>query len=129
MNLNIQESLSIFKDSRFTYAVELFNSGDWYPAHDLFEELWHESVVTERTLLQGLLQIAVAQVHLNNGNINGATILYGEGLGRLKNNNIPDVISDFDNLIQCLEKRLKLLQQNKDPDIYILPTLEIIYLK
>ena len=29
-------------------------------------------------------QVAVAQVHLENSNLNGATILYGEALGRLK---------------------------------------------
>ena len=30
-------------DKRFENAVELFNSKDWYPAHDAFEELWHET--------------------------------------------------------------------------------------
>ena len=30
-------------DPRFQKAVQLFNDGEWYDAHDVFEELWHET--------------------------------------------------------------------------------------
>ena len=30
-------------DPRFQQAIELFNSQQWYDAHDVFEELWHET--------------------------------------------------------------------------------------
>ena len=56
------------------------------------------------------MQIAVAEVHLSNGNIKGATILYGEGLGRLKNNQSIDIGLDMLNLSQVVEKKLKILQ-------------------
>jgi predicted metal-dependent hydrolase len=36
-----------------------------------------------RPVLQGILQLAVAELHLERGNHRGATILMGEGLGRL----------------------------------------------
>jgi len=71
-------------DSRFEIGMKLFNSCKWYKSHDIFEEIWHETGGPERQLIQGILQVAVAQVHLENSNINGATILYGEALGRLK---------------------------------------------
>ena len=83
-------------DSRFQKAVDLFNLSEWYLAHDIFEELWHESHGPERKTLQGLLQIAVAQIHLERGNHNGATILYGEGLGRLKDLGSPDLGIDLE---------------------------------
>ena len=39
----------------------------------------------ERQIVQGILQVSVSQFHLNKGNLNGAMILLGEGLGRIKN--------------------------------------------
>jgi len=70
-------------DPRFLAAVALFNSGDWYPCHDGFEELWHQTLGPDRDVLQSFLQIAVAHLHLERGNRRGATLLLGEGLGRL----------------------------------------------
>ena len=70
-------------DPRLREAVEQFNHGDWYASHDGFEALWHETLEPERTVLQGILQIAVAHLHRERGNLRGATVLLGEGLGRL----------------------------------------------
>ena len=70
-------------DPRLREAVEQFNQGDWYASHDGFEALWHETLEPERTVLQGILQIAVAHLHRERGNFRGATVLLGEGLGRL----------------------------------------------
>ena len=118
--LNVQELLD---DNRFNKAIVLFNSADWYPAHDLFEELWHEAYGPERNTLQGILQIAVAQLHLERGNINGATILYGEALGRLTNLGTPDLGVDIETLSECIKQRLSLLHQDRDPDQLSVPFL------
>ncbi len=118
-----EKSSSLFEDPRFQIALRLFNSGEWYPAHDAFEELWHETIGPERTTLQGVLQVAVAQVHLERGNKSGATILYGEGLGRLKSLDVPDFGLDLVRFCSCVEERLKLLQQDMDPDLCSVPFL------
>jgi len=70
-------------DPRLQQAVDLFNNAQWYPCHDGLEALWHETSGPMRPVLQGILQIAVAQIHLERGNLRGATVLMGEGLGRL----------------------------------------------
>ena len=72
-----------FCDPRFTSGVELFNRREWDSAHDGFEELWHDTAEPERRWLQGAVQVAVAMVHLERNNRNGAAILLGEGTGRL----------------------------------------------
>ncbi len=110
-------------DSRFISAVDLFNSREWYLAHDAFEELWHESIEPERSLLQGILQIAVAQLHLERDNQVGATILYGEGLGRLKHCASLDLGLDIEFLCKCVEERLRRLQKQFDLDDSNIPTL------
>ena len=72
-----------FCDPRFGTGVQLFNDAEWYAAHDVFEELWHDTAEPERRWLQGAVQVAVAMVHLGRDNRNGAAILLGEGIGRL----------------------------------------------
>ena len=50
-------------DPRFQEAIRLFNAQEWYAAHDVLEEIWHETADPERRCLQGLLQ-AVSYTHL-----------------------------------------------------------------
>ena len=101
--------------SRYVQAVIIRN--------DSFEELWHETNGLERVTLQGLLQIAVAQLHLSRGNNKGATILYGEGLGRLKRNGLPDLGLDINALCIIVESRLKLLQSDSNPEEVSVPVI------
>ena len=78
------EEIRLLADPRLAEAIGLFNQAEWYACHDGFEELWHETQGDSRPLLQGLLQAAVAQLHLERGNLRGATVLMGEALGRLE---------------------------------------------
>ena len=110
-------------DSRFEIAMKLFNSRQWYQAHDVFEEIWHETGGPERQLIQGILQVAVAQVHLENSNTNGATILYGEALGRLKRYQLNNLGLDIVGLCKCISRRLEFLQIGNDLASCSLPVL------
>ena len=114
MTCHSDSSKDLIQDQRFHKAVQYFNNKEWYLAHDFLEELWHESIGPERTSLQGLLQIAVAQLHLDRGNKNGAMILYGEGLGRLRRIGIPNLGIDMNRLCNSVEHRLRLLQSQKE---------------
>ena len=98
----------------FQKAIELFNNQEWYVAHDLLEAIWHKTDGMERITIQAILQIAVAQVHLSNANYKGATILYGEGLGRLSNKKVPDLGLDLKEFINILKERLVILQGGGD---------------
>ena len=113
--------MSVQIDPRFPNAVELFNEGSWYEAHDAFEELWHETAGPERRFLQGILQIAVAHVHLDRGNRRGATILLGEGVGRLSSALAGDLGLDLPTARNQARLRLEALQQDEDPDLLPVP--------
>ena len=110
-------------DPRFHQAIDLFNRHEWYAAHDVFEEIWHETADPERRSLQGILQVAVAQLHLQRGNTRGATILFGEALGRLKRPGAPDLGLDLEAFCTCVSERLKLLQLEQDPETCTVPSL------
>ena len=110
-------------DTRLGEAIFLFNSGDWYACHDGFEALWHETAGPMRPVLQGILQIAVAELHLERGNCRGATILMGEGLGRLKACPPNALEIDLVALINLSMQRLLALQQQRSIEGLDLPRL------
>ena len=105
MNEEIKKN---FKDLLFN-ALNLFNNQKWYEAHDAFEDIWNDLVGDERQIIQGILQVSVSQFHLNKGNLNGAMILLGEGLGRIKNRVSKDLEIDLILLCNSLESLLNKL--------------------
>ena len=104
-----EESTKSFEESRFA-ALNLFNNHEWYEAHDAFEEIWNTLDGDERQVIQGILQVSVSQFHLSKGNFNGATILLGEGLGRIKTRTNINLGIDLESFCRSLEDLLKKLQ-------------------
>ncbi len=101
-------------DDNFLNALNLFNNQKWYEAHDAFEDIWNTLYGDERQIIQGILQVSVSQFHLSKGNINGATILLGEGLGRIKNRTNINLGIDLQNFCKCLEELLRKLQYKEE---------------
>ena len=108
-----EEDIKIFEDSLFE-ALNLFNKQKWYEAHDAFEDIWNTLDGDERQIIQGILQVSVSQFHLSKGNLNGATILLGEGLGRIKNRTNIDFGIDLESFCRCLEELLRKLQYSEE---------------
>jgi len=107
-----EESTKSLKDS-LLIALSLFNNHQWYEAHDAFEEIWNSVDGDERQVIQGILQVSVSQFHLSKGNSNGATILLGEGLGRIKTRTNVNLGIDLESFCSSLEDLLKKLQYNE----------------
>ena len=105
--------INSFEDNLFD-ALNLFNNQKWYEAHDAFEEIWNTLDGDERQIIQGILQVSVSQFHLSKGNLNGATILLGEGLGRIKNRTNINLGIDLESFCKCLEELLKKLQYDEE---------------
>jgi predicted metal-dependent hydrolase len=63
-------------DPRYLAGIVLFNRGDYFEAHEVWEELWMESAGPEKRFYQGLIQAAVGLCHFCNGNVRGAVKLY-----------------------------------------------------
>lgn len=53
-------------------AVQLFNAGDYYRQHDLFEALWMREDRPIRDLYRAILQVGIAYYHIEHGNARGA---------------------------------------------------------
>ena len=111
-----------FEESFFN-ALNLFNNQKWYEAHDAFEDIWTTLDGEERQVIQGILQVSVSQFHLGKGNLNGATILLGEGLGRIKNRTNINLGVDLESFCKSLEELLRKLQYKEELDANDIPFL------
>jgi predicted metal-dependent hydrolase len=63
-------------DPRYLAGIVLFNRGDFFEAHEVWEDLWADAAGMERRYYQGLIQAAVGLCHFANGNLRGAVKLY-----------------------------------------------------
>jgi hypothetical protein len=63
-------------DPRYLAGIVLFNRGDFFEAHEVWEDLWMHCTGPERSFYQGLIQAAVGLCHFCNGNLRGAVKLY-----------------------------------------------------
>ena len=68
------------------YAVDLFNNGYWWEAHEVLEGLWHAAGRTtpDARLLQGLIQVAAGCLKREAGEQVGASRLLAAGLAKLR---------------------------------------------
>jgi predicted metal-dependent hydrolase len=66
-------------DPRYLEGIAHFNRGDFFEAHEAWEELWHDTAGPDRRFYQGLIQAAVAVYHAGNGNDRGARRLFHSG--------------------------------------------------
>lgn len=99
--------------AEFWQGIEQFNQHQFYACHDTLEALWMEASEPEKTLYQGILQIAVALYHLENQNLRGAIILLGEGTNRLRRYP-PDFAGlNLDLLLQDSQTLQAILQQRQ----------------
>jgi len=62
------------RDSGMQHGLALFNSGHFFDAHEVLEDVWREAPrhSHRRRHLQGLVQLAVAFHHQSTGNLAGA---------------------------------------------------------
>jgi len=57
----------------FQEGINLFNCGEYFAAHEAWEDLWRETTGSLRLYYQGLIQAAVGLHHFTNGNLDGAS--------------------------------------------------------
>ena len=65
-------------------GIHLFNDEFFFEAHEVLEDLWRSERGEPRLFLQGLIQIAAAFVHLQNGNLASTLSLLGRGADKMR---------------------------------------------
>ena len=85
-------------DNRFLDATQHFDAGNYFEAHEIWEDLWNEAHGARHAFLQCLIQVAVALHHGRNGNWNGARKLCASALGYLEKGRSDSAPVDLDTL-------------------------------
>jgi len=67
----------------FEEGIELFNQGRFFDCHEAWEEVWKQARGQEKLFYQGLIQAAVAILHAQRGNREGARSLYAKARAKL----------------------------------------------
>ena len=67
----------------YEQGIELFNEGRFFECHEAWEEIWKRSDGAEKLFYQGLIQAAVAILHAQRGNLEGARSLYEKASAKL----------------------------------------------
>ena len=69
--------------AHFESGIAAFRSGDWYLAHDEWEEVWQGYRGADRRFLQGLIHVAVGAYHAECANPKGACSQIGKAREKL----------------------------------------------
>lgn len=70
--------------AQFELGIGHFNAGEFFEAHEVWEEIWLEAPESEKPFLQGLIQIAAAFHHYHRANLSGTKSLLAAGIAKLR---------------------------------------------
>ncbi len=69
---------------KFQEGLDHFNRGEYFSAHESWEEIWLHAPRREKPFLQGIIQLAAAFHHYQRSNGAGCKSLLAEGLRKLE---------------------------------------------
>ena len=71
-------------ENALSRGILLFNAGDFFQAHEVWEDWWRATTRPEKQTIQGMIQIAVAMHHATTGNFAGAISVMERALQNLE---------------------------------------------
>ena len=95
------------KEELFLKGLEAYHNGHFFDAHEFWEDLWSDYYLEDKRFIQGLIQLSVSFVHLENGNLKGAKSLMRKCLEKF--NDYSGVQRDID--VDSLKQKLKIIQE------------------
>ena len=97
-SLVVMNSDTIELEQNFHLGCRYFNLGEYFEAHEVWEEMWMESSGARHAFLQCLIQVAVALYHSKRDNFAGARKLFASCLNYLERGRPEATLIDLDQL-------------------------------
>ena len=89
-------------------GLNKYKEGDFYLAHELWEDMWHYKQLKDRIFIQGLIQISASFYKIQCGNLRGARSLLEKSMNKFKSySGVHRKIN-----VDKLKANLSLIQQN-----------------
>lgn len=92
----------------FQAGLRAYQKRDFFEAHEQWETLWSDYHPPQRSLIQGLIQLAVSFVHVENGNLTGARNLIAKAQRKLAN--YAGIVWDLN--VDALKQRLSQTEEH-----------------
>ena len=112
---------TLFEEGKSKYL-----RGEYFDAHEIWEDLWSDYYLIDRKLIQGLIQLCVSLVHLDNGNLKGAKSLIKKSIEKFSQFEKTDRSINLKLLKEdliTLEKEYKSLTRVRDFDWSFVPRI------
>ncbi len=113
-------------DPRYLAGILLFNRGDFFEAHEVWESLWMDTAGDDKRFYQALIQAAVALCHFCNGNLRGAAKLYHSSRAYMERYASPHLGLDIAAFWGKMEKCFAEVLAATDLDRRLQPAEELI---
>lgn len=68
----------------FHHGLHLHNTGQWFDAHEAWEDIWRPATGQKKSFYQGLIQVSVTIEHIRRGNPRGMKSVYESCLTKFK---------------------------------------------
>ncbi len=105
-------------DPRFWSGAEQFARGEYFDAHETWEDVWREASGEEKVVLGALIQAAAGLLKHEQGNVNGMRRLLDRACRVLE---APPVDSPFD--AEALAAELRVVRAAADAPVRARPRL------
>lgn len=86
----------------FHEGIALFNGGEWFDAHEAWEDIWHMASGPRKRFYQGLIQCAVTIEHMRRGNPRGVVTVYESAVSKFENLDNPYMGIDWQELVRAI---------------------------
>ena len=105
-------------------GLRLYDSGEFFAAHEAWEAVWLKAPEPEKTFLQGLIQVTAAFHHWRRGNRLGTFLLLQAALRRLEK--YPPVFGGIclKQLCGDIRERMQVLEENQASLQMVSPRIE-----
>jgi predicted metal-dependent hydrolase len=113
-------------DLRYLAGIVLFNRGDYFEAHEVWEALWMDTAGPDKRFYQGLIQAAVGLCHFCNGNVRGAVKLYHSSRDYMARYPSPHLGLDVHAFWERMARCFAALLAGPDPDRRITPEEDLL---
>jgi len=112
-----------WKKGPLAEGLRLYNTGQYFTAHEAWETVWLQLPEPEKTFLQGVIQVTAAFHHLQQNNRLGTILLLQAALKRLDRVPRPSCGISVSVLCEDIRDRLRKLEADEPSSLLISPRI------
>lgn len=109
--LHLEDFDSLSPEENHRLAIEHFEAGRFFPAHEAWETVWKQSKETpDEEFFKGMSQLGAGYTHYRRGNLHGTHVLIRRALSRITGYGAHHRGIDVERLAAELERQAKLVE-------------------